>query len=247
MFKSLFQILPSFLKKMIRSCIFAFKSPKLLETSKQYKYSDEQLKFVHILECINYLKVAGYKNNLPQVYFEFGCHSGRTFSSAVNAANYLGLEEANFFAFDSFKGLPKTKENEDGIFQEGEYSTGVQEFKRIVKKNTGLILNNENIIEGFYSDSLSDSLQAKMPKVGIVHIDVDLYSSTVDVLKFIKPLIVKGSILIFDDWYCFPAGEAKGERLALEEFLLENDEFSVEEWKSYSTFGKSFFITSIKG
>lgn len=62
----------------------------------------------------------------------------------------------------------------------------------------------------------------------------------------VKPLIVVGSIIIFDDWYCFPVGEAKGERLALEEFLLENNSFRTEEWKSYSTFGKSFFITSIE-
>jgi len=245
MFKSLFQILPSFLKKLIRSWIFALKNPKLLEASKQYKYSDEHLKFVHILECINYLKVAGYKNSLPQVYFEFGCHSGRTFSAAVNAANYIGLDEAQFFAFDSFQGLPDTKKSEDGIFQEGEYSTGIKEFKKIIKKNTGLILDDKNITEGFYSDSLSESLQETLPQAGIVHIDVDLYTSTVEVLKFIKPLIVKGSVLIFDDWYCFPVGEAKGERLALEEFLLENKAFTVEEWKSYSTFGKSFFITSI--
>ena len=86
-----------------------------------------------------------------------------------------------------------------------------------------------------------------MPRVGIVHIDVDLYSSSVEVLEFIKPLIVTGSILMFDDWYCFPAGKAKGERLALEEFLLNNEAFTIEEWKNYSTFGKSFFITSTLG
>ena len=134
MFKSLFQILPLFLKTQIRSLIFAIKNSKLLEVKKDYKYTDEHLKFVHILECINYLKVAGHGNKIPPVFFEFGCHSGRTFSAAVNAANYVGLNEAKFFAFDSFQGLPSTSEIEDGIFQEGEFSTGVLEFKRIIKK-----------------------------------------------------------------------------------------------------------------
>ena len=244
MFRSLFQVLPSYLKTQIRSLIFAIKYPKLLEVKKDYKYTDEHLKFVHILECINYLKVAGNDNKIPPVFFEFGCHSGRTFSAAVNAVNYVGLDEAKFFAFDSFKGLPATSEIEDGIFQEGDFSTSAIEFKRIIQKKTGLILDKKNIIEGFYSDSLSRALQERMPQVGVVHIDVDLYSSSVEVLKFIKPLIVTGSILMFDDWYCFPVGEPKGERLALEEFLLDNDAFSVEEWKNYSTFGKSFFVTS---
>ena len=48
-----------------------------------------------------------------------------------------------------------------------------------------------------------------MPKVGLVHIDVDLYSSTVEVLEFVKPLLVKSSVLVFDDWYCFPPGSEK--------------------------------------
>lgn len=245
MFKILFQLLPSSIKKLLRHVNFSVRNPKLVDALDQYTYSDEHLKFVHILECINYLKVAGHENRLPPVYYEFGCHSGRTFAAAVNAANYVGLEDASFFAFDSFAGLPQTSSAEDGIFKKGEYSTSIKDFKEIIKKRTGLVLDEANIIEGFYEDSLSEELQAKMPKAGIVHIDVDLYSSTVEVLEFIRPLLVKGSILIFDDWYCFPAGESKGEKLAMEEFLFKNEGFSLEEWKNYSTFGKSFFITSI--
>ncbi len=163
MFKSLFQFLPLSLKKILREVLFRIKKAKLLDARKQYKYTDEHLKFVHILECINYLKVAGHEKRLPPVYFEFGCHSGRTFSAAVNAANYVGLDGADFFAFDSFEGLPSTVKIEDGIFQEGEFSTGIKEFEEIIKKNTGLVLPRQNIIEGFYSNTLSNDLQAKMP------------------------------------------------------------------------------------
>ncbi len=88
-------------------------------------------------------------------------------------------------------------------------------------------------------------LQTKMPKIGIVYIDVDLYSSTKKVLKFISPLFVPGSVIIFDDWYCFPPNLEMGERKAFNEFLEENLNLKVEEWKSFSTFGKSFFITKI--
>ena len=84
-----------------------------------------------------------------------------------------------------------------------------------------------------------------MPKIGIAHIDVDLYSSTVKVLEFITPLLVPGSVILFDDWYCFPASSDMGERKAFNEFLEKNINFKVEEWKAYSTFGKSFLITNI--
>ena len=84
-----------------------------------------------------------------------------------------------------------------------------------------------------------------MPKVGMVHIDVDLYSSTMQILEFIKPLIVVGTVIVFDDWYCFPPGSNKGETRAVKEFKAANPSFQLEEWKAYSTFGKSFFVTSL--
>ena len=115
----------------------------------------------------------------------------------------------------------------------------------IIKKNTGIKLKSEQIIKGFYSKTLTKELQSKLPKVGLVHIDVDLYSSTICVLNFIAPLLVAGSIIAFDDWYCFPPGSNKGEAKSLNEFLDLNPHYKVEEWKAYSTFGKSFFVTSL--
>lgn len=208
---------------------------------KDYRYTDEHLKFVHILEAINYAHIA----ELPPVYYEFGCHSARTFSAAVRAARYLNMKEAQFFAFDSFQGLPDTNYEEDGYFKTGTFATGVNQFHRLVRRLSGLSLDQMNIIKGFYDKSLTSELQEMMPKAGVIHIDVDLYSSTVEVLRFIKPLMVVGTVIVFDDWYCFPPGTDKGEARALKEFSLENPSFAVEEWKTYSTFGKSFFVTSL--
>ena len=59
--------------------------------------------------------------------------------------------------------------------------------------------------------------------------------------------MVVGSVLIFDDWYAFPLGVNKGEVRAMKEFCEANPLFATEEWKSYSTFGKSFFVTSLPG
>jgi O-methyltransferase len=240
----IYQYLPNNIKAILLQLFFRFKNRTLVMAMKDYKYTDEHLKFVHILECINYLKVAGCGGVIPPVFFEFGCHSGRTFSAAVNAARYLQLNDAQFYAFDSFVGLPETDSYEDGIFQTGSFCTNRTDFLNIVKKKTGLIVDEKNIHEGFYSETLTSKLQDRMPKVGVVHIDVDLYSSTVDVLNFIKPLLVVGTVLVFDDWYCFSPGANKGELRAVKEFCEENPLFKLEEWKSYSTFGKSFFVTS---
>lgn len=212
---------------------------------KSYLFTDEKLKFTHILEGINYLRTAGNDGkDLPLTYFEFGCHSGRTFSAAINAAKYLKMHNCEFFAFDSFKGLPETNETEDGVFKTGDFSTSKEDFIKIIKKNTNLKAENYNIIDGYYSNSLTESLQAKMPKIGMLHIDVDLYSSTRELLAFVKPLLVNGSVILFDDWYCFkPATKhSYGEQKAVQEFLEINKDIKFLQWKTYSTFGKSFFV-----
>lgn len=228
-------------KTIINRLSYLFFRPLQFSTWISYNFSDEKLKFMHLMEAVNYTRVA----LLPQVYMEFGCHSARTFSAAVNAAKYLNMDEMNFFAFDSFMGLPKTNEEVDGVFESGEFKTSMNEFINELRKQTGTELSYSNIIPGYFSDSLTLELQARMPKVGVVHIDVDLYSSTLEVLNFIKPLLVVGSVLIFDDYYCFPPDGSKGEMKALLEFCEDNPEIKVKEWKSYSTFGQSFFITSI--
>jgi hypothetical protein len=245
LFKKLYLSLPSHIKTSISDFRFYLKSQKLYNARLQYRYIDEDLKYIHLMEAINYVRVAGVEGKvLPQTFFEFGCHSGRTFSAAVNACKYLKMDNAEFFAFDSFKGLPETTDLEDGYFQAGTFNTSRDDFLAIIKKNTGLELPLSNIFEGYFSSSLTKKLQGILPTIGVVHIDVDLYSSTVEVFKFIKPLLIEGSVLLFDDWYCFPCGKLQGESKAFSEFLSENPEFSAERWKSYSTFGQSFFLTN---
>ena len=231
----------SYLIASLRILYFSVFNRPLYHAHQDYKFTDERLKYAHIVEAVNYARIA----ELPNVFFEFGCHSARTFSVAARATKYLEIKNAQLFAFDSFQGLPTTTKQEDGVFEEGTFRTAIEEFTRLVKKYSGLKLDTANVIPGYYNESLTNDLQQRLPKVGVVHIDVDLYSSTVEVLNFIKPLMVAGTVLLFDDWYCFSPGSNKGERRALEEFLAKNSSFEIEGWKSYSTFGKSFFVISV--
>lgn len=203
-----------------------------------YHASDEEEKYRHLLEAVNYLRVA----QLPPTFFEFGCHSARTFSATLRAARHLGVD-LDAYAFDSFQGLPETDPEEDGYFQTGTFATSRDAFERRVRRLAGVRLRPEQIIEGFYEDSLVGAAVERVPdEVGMVHIDVDLYSSARSVLEFIHPKLVDGTVILFDDWYAFPPGENKGERRATEEFLREHPEITLERWKPYSGFGLSFFV-----
>ena len=224
----------------LKGVFLFFKGSYYYNLHKLYLRSDETDKFAHIMEAINYVRVS----QLPTVYFEFGVHSARTFSNAITSSRYLNVK-FDFFAFDSFAGLPETISEDDGFFEGGEFKTSVDDFKWIVKKTAGYCMKDDHIIEGFYDSSLTKKLSNNLPKVGVVHIDVDLYSSTIEVLNFIKPHLVNGTVILFDDWYCFPPGKNMGEKKALDEFLNVNKDIKVELWKSYSTFGKSFIVTEV--
>lgn len=220
---------------------YNFLNKKLKLPRNWYIETDEKFKFTHVLEAVNYVKVA----ELPNVFFEFGCHSGRTYSAALLASKFLNFELENY-AFDSFEGLPKTSKEEDGYFRSGTFNTKKEDFVKIVKNRTGILLQDDQLVEGYYDKSLNNKLKERLPKsVGFVHIDVDLYSSTITVLEFIKTFLVSGTVILFDDWYCFPPGKEMGERKALNEFLRKYPEIELEEWKNYSTFGKSFLVKKV--
>ena len=230
------------IKNILKLLYYKIYRRRLLPSYEYYKSTDENDKFIHILEAINYLRIAGDNGNvLPQTYFEFGCHSARTFTAAINAYRFFRMSNFQTFAFDSFEGLPATNED-DGYFLQGTFSTSEKKFKQIVKSKTGVTLSPHQVISGFYEDSLSEKLASQLPQIGVLHVDVDLYSSTVEVLAFAKDLLVSGSIILFDDYYCYNPDKPAGELRALNEFLDSNTEFGIIPWKAYSTFGQSFFV-----
>jgi len=102
---------------------------KLFSTFNNYRFTDEKLKYIHLLEAINYSKISLQR----PIYYEFGCHSGRTFSSAINAFKFLKINDYHAYAFDSFKGLPNTQK-EDGFFKVGTFCTSYIDFIKILKK-----------------------------------------------------------------------------------------------------------------
>jgi len=101
------------IRQALKSIYYFLLHNKLYNAHKSYRFSDEKLKFTHILEAINYIRIA----ELPSNYFEFGCHSARTCSAAASAFKYLKIKQYNLYAFDSFEGLPETVKEDDGYFQ----------------------------------------------------------------------------------------------------------------------------------
>lgn len=189
--------------------------------------------------------------NVGGDYLEFGVWKGRSFMRAFHTWKYVLLNNKNlsdlkFYAFDSFEGLPEITSTEDkatGEFKKGEYACSEVEFIGNLKKS-GVDIDRVQTIKGWYDKVLNDKTKATLPikRAAVIYIDADLYESAVAVLDFITSYVADGTILIFDDWYCFRGRKDMGEQKAFSEWLSKNPKITAEQYKQFNWKGNSFIL-----
>lgn len=206
-------------------------------------------------------------NKVQGDYLEFGVFRGGSYISAYHTLRYCFvdvidrfgftmsetekhetisiLEQMRFFAFDSFAGLPSVANTEAfGFFKEGQFMAGLTEFKANVALGK-VPFERSVIVPGWYSDSLTSATchEHGLAKAAVVHIDCDLYESTRLVLKFVTPLLVDGTVLIFDDWFHFNGHPLRGEQRAFNEWAKTLENWSFSEFQQEGTWRKSFIAS----
>lgn len=137
-----------------------------------------------------------------KLYLEFGVMNGNSLLDYYQNYKKNNLK-GHFFGFDSFLGLPEEKSDVHSPWKTGQFTVNG-------KINPNLLSNKDiNIVDGWFSDTLNDSLipKFKNKKIGIAHIDCDIYTSTVEVLEFIvkNNLLCDGSLIVYDDWGAYKA------------------------------------------
>jgi hypothetical protein len=178
-------------------------------------------------------------------YFEFGCWGGRTCRMAFEHHAIHFRERMHFWLFDSFQGLPELNSlDRHPKWKEGDYRTSRAEFDRIVSQ-TGISPERYTVIEGYYQDTLTAALARELAaktRAGVIYIDCDLYASTRTVLEFVVPILQQGTVLCFDDYYCFNGRPDRGEQLAIKEFLSSHQDIEFVEYAHFGWHGKSFLV-----
>lgn len=99
--------------------------------------------------------------------------------------------------------------------------------------------------KGFYSETLAGDFNIK---AAVVHLDCDLYQSTVEVLwnLFRVGALQDGTVLLFDDWNCNRANPNYGERRALDEFLSGQQTYTATSWYTYGYNGAAFILHDMR-
>lgn len=179
-------------------------------------------------------------------YHEYGVFKGYAFWYAQQTANRLELTGMRFFGMDSFRGLPKVEgcdATNTNDFYEGQYACSKSSVVRHLDERQ-VDWSRTYLIDGFFQDTLKPETRRRygMRPIAVGLIDCDLYASTREVLHFIDPLLMDGSILLFDDWNCFGAADDKGQRRALREFLAGRRDVQFDELFAYGSWGQVFTV-----
>jgi len=207
------------------------------------EYRHFNRRFYAILQLSEYL----YGAQIEGDYAEFGVYQGTTFSYVFQKLHPL-MRTMRFFAFDSFEGLSEPKgididNNFSSGFYKGQFSCSEAEFKKRIKRK-GVDLQKVKTVKGWFDKTLLSGKEKEydIKTIAAAYIDCDLYESTVPVLKFITPLLVNGSVILFDDWRCFRNHPDYGQQRACREWLEENQTIKLNHLFNYGWNGIAYTV-----
>jgi hypothetical protein len=137
---------------------------------------------------------------------EFGVATGRTLNQFSK-----WLPNKTVYGFDGFEGLPEdwTSRMRKGFF---------------ARDTLPRVRGNCQLIVGWFDQTLPrfKADYIKNDPIALLHVDCDLYSSTVTILKNLKDNIVPGTVIVFDEYMNYP-GWQQDEFLAWQQFVQQNN------------------------
>ena len=146
------------------------------------------------------------------MYLEFGVFN-------CESLNYLSSKtpDNTWYGFDSFKGFvdPNIDNRQDWI-------TDKFDLDKPPISNS-----NTRLVDGYIEDTLGLFLGKHTQPAALIHLDVDVYSTTKYILEMLRPRLVPGTVIIFDELLHYINFESH-EMLALYESLSQ---YGIEfEW-----------------
>ncbi len=159
-------------------------------------------------EAYNIFALAKRTSKLQGVLAEVGAYK-RGSSALICEAK--GARE--FHVFDTFEGLPQPGQH-DPSFVQGQMAGRFEDVRDYLKKYP-----NTHVHKGLFPDSAKP---VEEKRFAFVHLDVDLYESTINSLRFFYPRMTKGGVILSHD-YNLP-----GVRKAFDEFFADKREIEIE-------------------
>lgn len=201
------------------------KFPELFEKANPYSFTGAEPLY-HLYQSVRYLETAAVQG----AFVECGVWKG---GSAMMMAYALNKDhrEREIWLYDTFDGMSEPgsedvdfrgdsaanllKEQPKDPEQKNIWCVSALEEVRKNMQSTGFPEEKTRYVKG----KVEDTIPAEIPeKIALLRLDTDWYGSTHHELKHLYPRLVKGGVLIIDDY-----GHWKGARKAVDEYFLSNN------------------------
>lgn len=162
--------------------------------------------------CFFVYQLARGLNAASGDFAEVGVYRGGTAHLIAQAA-----PDKTLHLFDTFEGMPEVDAGLDG-HRKGDFKdTSLDDVRRFLSP----VATRVRFHPGFFPDTATD---LDVPRFSFVYVDVDIYQSVLDALRYFYPRMTPGGAFLFDD---FDSPKCAGVRAAIEEFLQDKPERPV--------------------
>ncbi len=199
----------------------------ILDTCGPYTQTTRETRFA-LIRAVKYLIC----NDVPGAFVECGVWKGGSVMAMAMMLDNLG-QARELYLFDTFDGMPPGsrldvdldgnderwyREKSDAILHFGKGRAWNNISSETVQKNLSLLTSTKQKFH-FVKGRVEETLPEKAPtSIALLRLDTDFYSSTKHELEHLFPLLVRGGILIIDDY-----GHFLGARRAVDDYFEAND------------------------
>lgn len=134
---------------------------------------------------VKIITLAMEKAKLDGLILEFGVFNGKSIRLIAS------LTDRTVHGFDSFEGLPEAWGDEG----KGSYNA----FGQLPE-----VPDNVRLHRGWFENSIPEFLKSENGPIRFINIDCDLYSSTKTIFDLLGPLIMAGTVILFDEFIGYP-------------------------------------------
>ncbi|WP_051633055.1 TylF/MycF/NovP-related O-methyltransferase [Thermonema rossianum] len=203
---------------------FTDREKEIIKKAAPYTMTSEE-RMVSLCRAMDYV----IKNNIEGDLVECGVWRGG--SSMIMAMKLLeyGIRDRKIYLYDTFEGMTPPSDVDESFQGEKAIEILKQRVKtkadpywayatlddvKLNLQRTGIPTEQLCFVQG----KVEETLPAVLPdKIALLRLDTDWYESTYHELVHLYPKLVRGGILIIDDY-----GHWKGARRAVEQYLQEN-------------------------
>lgn len=180
-----------------------------------------------LIEAVKYIS----KNKIEGSIVECGVWRGGSMMAVAETLKHTGDTGRELYLFDTFEGMSEPTVDDADYKDESAQSRLDKEDKNKKASHTWAYSTLETVQAGMantsYNNSkihyikgkVEDTIPGTLPeKIALLRLDTDWYESTRHELNHLFPRLVKGGVLIIDDY-----GYWKGARKAMDEYIAEHN------------------------